>query len=372
MAKPVQARESMASVDAFDVQRTLVQLIPTLSEAVVITVNGQDVVAVKDAQTAEAVRDNILQEYRETVLSDASTIDRIGFREELKWHTALVAPEKIRTKDEAINILKHGTPKVETYIVKAGDTGWDIAQSYGVTTTDLAKANPNVNLDLLQIGQELVVTFNDPYVHIQSVAQRIVEEGIPFSEKIVEDPNLWPWQYEVIRPGVWGKRRLVLREYWEDGKVVKTEVLENKVLSAPQMQLAKRGTKQIPEMGTGSLVFPVVGPITSYFGPRWGRFHFAIDIAAPVGTPVLAADSGMVVFVGWSGNYGKLIKIDHGGGKMVTWYAHLSGFNVQVGDTVHKGDVIGYVGNTGYSTGPHLHYEIHVNGKPVDPLSYYP
>jgi murein DD-endopeptidase MepM/ murein hydrolase activator NlpD len=96
-----------------------------------------------------------------------------------------------------------------------------------------------------------------------------------------------------------------------------------------------------------------------------------LDIAVPTGTPVLAADDGMVVSADWSGNYGELIEIDHGGGKRTTWYAHLSSFAVSVGDTVHKGQVIGYSGDTGYSTGPHLHYEVHENGEAVDPLSFY-
>ncbi|HYG60656.1 MAG TPA: M23 family metallopeptidase, partial [Symbiobacteriaceae bacterium] len=113
------------------------------------------------------------------------------------------------------------------------------------------------------------------------------------------------------------------------------------------------------------------GTITSYFGPRWGSIHTAIDIAAPTGTPILAADSGMVVYRGYNGNYGYMLKIDHGGGRTVTWYAHLSAYNVNLGDTVNKGDVIGYVGNTGFSTGPHLHYEVHVDGEPVDPLNFY-
>jgi len=199
----------------------------------------------------------------------------------------------------------------------------------------------------------------------------VVEEGIPFQEEIVHDADLWPWQYEVIEAGQWGTRLLTLRETREDGELVDTEVLDNQVVSEPRRQLSRVGTKQVPSMGTGSLVYPVVGPLTSEFGPRWGSWHNGIDIAAPTGTPVLAVDSGMVVELGWMGNYGYAIKIDHGGGRMVSLYAHLSDFNVSVGQTVNRGDVIGYVGNTGYSTGPHLHLEIQLDGDAVDPLSYY-
>ncbi len=342
-----------------------------LRDAVAITVNGNDIVAVADEESAKQVRDQILETYKATVLHDVSAIEQLTFQESIAWRMKAVQPETIRTIEEAINILRLGTDKLVTYTVQSGDTGWDIARSYDLTTEQLAKANPGADLDTLQIGQVLNISYKEPHVHTRSVAKRIVDEGIPFREEIVKDPDLWPWQYQVITPGEWGSRELTIREYREDGKVVRSEVLDNKLLSEPKTQVAKVGTKQVPEMGSGSLVFPVVGTITSYFGPRWGSFHSAIDIGAPTGTPILAADSGMVVFRGWSGNYGYMVKIDHGGGEMVTWYAHLSGFNVELGDTVNKGDVIGYVGNTGFSTGPHLHFEIQVNGTSVNPLNYY-
>jgi murein DD-endopeptidase MepM/ murein hydrolase activator NlpD len=98
--------------------------------------------------------------------------------------------------------------------------------------------------------------------------------------------------------------------------------------------------------------------------------HEGVDIGAKTGTEVLAADSGMVSFAGWNGNYGYLVKIDHGGGKE-TRYAHLSKMAVKTGDTVTKGKVIGYVGSTGRSTGPHLHFEVRINGTAKNPLGFY-
>jgi murein DD-endopeptidase MepM/ murein hydrolase activator NlpD len=123
-------------------------------------------------------------------------------------------------------------------------------------------------------------------------------------------------------------------------------------------------------MGSGELAWPVQGTITSKFGPRWGSYHRGVDIGAASGTPIIAADSGMVVFAGWNGGYGNLVKIAHGS-NMQTWYAHLSKFAVSTGQEVKKGDVIGYVGSTGVSTGPHLHFEVHVDGVANDPLGFY-
>jgi murein DD-endopeptidase MepM/ murein hydrolase activator NlpD len=120
---------------------------------------------------------------------------------------------------------------------------------------------------------------------------------------------------------------------------------------------------------TSGLIWPVNGPVTSPFGYRWGRLHAGIDIGVPYGTPIHAAASGTVVLAGWTGGYGNYTCIDHGGG-MATCYAHQSSYAVSSGAQVSQGQVIGYVGNTGHSFGAHLHFEVRINGNPVDPLGY--
>ncbi len=123
----------------------------------------------------------------------------------------------------------------------------------------------------------------------------------------------------------------------------------------------------------GGLGWPVYGPLTSRFGvrrhPLFGivRMHHGVDIGAPWGTPVRVASGGTVVFAGWFGGYGKLVVVDHGDG-LATLYGHLSSIQVRPGQRVAPGTVVGRVGSTGYSTGPHLHFEIRVHGRPVDPL----
>jgi murein DD-endopeptidase MepM/ murein hydrolase activator NlpD len=119
---------------------------------------------------------------------------------------------------------------------------------------------------------------------------------------------------------------------------------------------------------SAGLVWPVSGPITSGFGWRWGRMHEGIDISAGCGTPIRAAASGTVIYAGWMGGYGNLTIIDHGGG-IATAYGHQSSIAVG-GGSVSQGQVIGAVGTTGFSTGCHLHFEVRVNGSPVDPLGY--
>ena len=121
--------------------------------------------------------------------------------------------------------------------------------------------------------------------------------------------------------------------------------------------------------GSGMLRWPVSGPVTSPFGMRWGRMHEGIDIGVPSGTPVAAAGTGTVIYAGWMEGYGNLVAIDHGGG-LATAYGHNTSVTVSVGQQVTAGTIIAYSGSTGHSTGPHVHFEVRVNGTPVDPLGY--
>ncbi|MGI9622665.1 MAG: murein hydrolase activator EnvC family protein [Acidimicrobiales bacterium] len=124
-----------------------------------------------------------------------------------------------------------------------------------------------------------------------------------------------------------------------------------------------------PPESAGNLAWPAGGIVTSGFGPRWGRMHNGIDIAAAIGSPVYAAQSGTVIQASAYGGYGNMIVIDHGGG-FTTVYAHLSDYAVSGGQSVGKGAVIGSMGCSGSCTGPHLHFETRVRGIPQNPMSY--
>lgn len=138
---------------------------------------------------------------------------------------------------------------------------------------------------------------------------------------------------------------------------------------AARIRVAQAAAASPPRPSSSGFLWPVSGPITSSFGPRWGRMHEGIDVAAPAGAPVRAAAAGQVLYAGWMGGYGNLVVLDHGGG-LATAYAHLSSIAVSEGATVAQGQVIGAVGSTGHSFGPHLHFEVRVGGTPVDPLGY--
>src|SRR2546421_4313074 len=150
----------------------------------------------------------------------------------------------------------------------------------------------------------------------------------------------------------------------EDGKI---QALLRSQAAANAATLARSG-KGLKSLS--GFIWPIHGPVTSEFGPRWGGFHPGIDIGMDTGTPIAAAKRGVVSFAGWNdGGYGNFVIIDHGDGT-ATAYAHQSRIGCSVGQVVAQGQTIGYVGSTGNSTGPHLHFEIRVNGVAQNPRNF--
>ncbi len=185
------------------------------------------------------------------------------------------------------------------------------------------------------------------------------------------------------------RRQLITQRKMDRERVLDVAVNERDTAEAAYQELVET-SRRIERMirriqsgssgetiGSGSLMWPTSGPITSPFGwrvhPIFGtsRFHSGIDIGADYGQDVVAADGGVIIYSGWMGGYGKAVIVDHGDG-VSTLYAHNSELVVSEGQRVAKGQVISYVGSTGYSTGPHLHFEVRKDGSPTNPLSYLP
>lgn len=158
----------------------------------------------------------------------------------------------------------------------------------------------------------------------------------------------------------------------ENGQVVAEDVVATRVIKEPVTAIVVQGSKTIPDRGTGSLIWPLAsgGQLTSRYGIRWNRQHRGIDIGEKAGMPIRAADAGTVVAAGWDGGYGYRVIIAHSN-KIQTLYAHMSSIAVRPGQVVTQGQTIGTVGSTGRSTGPHLHFEVIVDGEAVNPLNFY-
>jgi murein DD-endopeptidase MepM/ murein hydrolase activator NlpD len=159
--------------------------------------------------------------------------------------------------------------------------------------------------------------------------------------------------------------KLTSAEQAEAGEIDALQAASDDI--AARIRAAQVGETSTPS--SAGLIWPVSGPITSPFGWRWGRMHQGIDIGVPMGTPIKAAAAGTIIYCGWESGYGNLTVIDNGG-NLATAYGHQSSIAVSCGEQVAQGQVIGYVGCTGHCTGPHLHFEVRINGSPVDPMGY--
>jgi murein DD-endopeptidase MepM/ murein hydrolase activator NlpD len=336
-------------------------------KAAVLVVDGQEIASLSSREEAEG----ILEELKVKFLRPNSIeVETLRFREPVEIIEKYRAVDDIIDRDTALNILLYGSETILQHTVARGETFWGIANLYKLGVSVLQAANPSVKPERLQIGTKLSLKIDEPYLRVEATEKVKYTQAIPFSTTYVNDNSLWNWENKVKTAGRTGTQEVVARVISVNGKEEKREILSTTVISEPTTRVISRGTKNAPSHSTGSFLWPTTGTITSPFGPRWGGYHSGVDIGASNGTPIKAADSGIVSFAGYNGGYGYMVKIEHGDG-FSTLYAHASRLLVSQNDYVEKGHAIALVGNTGKSYGSHLHFEIHVSGRPVNPLNYF-
>jgi murein DD-endopeptidase MepM/ murein hydrolase activator NlpD len=258
--------------------------------------------------------------------------------------------------EKSIETENENGPTVIIYTVKASDTAESIASTYEVKLSTILESNQLTSGSALTEGQNLV------FPSIDGIAYKI--QG---GETLWDLANLYKLTVDEILQvnKLENPDKLKLNQYIIIPNVEKA--LKLPVQSSSQGSTDTKKSKGSVTLGRG--VWPASGRISSKFGPRWGRKHEGIDIAASTGTNVYAFMEGKVTFSGTQGGYGKLVIIDHGNG-LKSYYGHNSKLIAKVGQTVTKGTHIAEVGSTGNSTGPHLHFEIRKNGTPVNPYTY--
>lgn len=342
-------------------------------EARMITVNGKEILPVASEEDVERVLELVAVAYLPT--SSNVSLEAVELGENLSSEIYYAYPEDLFDVETVASVLLRGTDRKEIYLVSRGDCLSTIANNYNLSVAELREANPQINGDLIREGDEISLIVPEPIVNVITIERMVVEERIPFATEYIYDSNMWRIQTEVVKPGVFGTREVVYQITRENGEETDRKKVSETVIKEPEAQITAKGTSDIPSRGTGSFLWPVAGgggSISSGYGWRSGGFHSAIDIAAPTGTSVLASDSGVVVFSGRDGGYGLSIVIYHG--YYYTRYAHNSQLLVSNGQAVNKGQVIGKVGSTGRSTGPHLHFEIRtgsMHGSTLNPLNFF-
>lgn len=278
--------------------------------------------------------------------------------------------------DEAIRIIQTGTDEKKTYKLQAGENTNSVAKKFGLTRENVLKANPQIvgRESKLQIGEELNLIVPKPLLTVEVYKTAVFTEKIPFDTKVSQTDEEYKTYYKITTKGEEGEAKVNANIVEENGQINKnrTAVLERTVIKNPKTQEALQGILQVPpKKATGTFRNPVYGlAISSGYGSRGGGFHYGIDVPKPVGTSIYASDGGVIEEINYNRyeSTGLMIKINHENG-YETRYLHLSRIDVNEGERVYPGQQIGAVGNTGNSTGPHLHFEIYRNGSPINPSS---
>lgn len=290
----------------------------------------------------------------------------VGFADTIQVMETYVNASQIKDKDTAYTEMTTKNAEAGIYVVEPGDALSIIAEKNNISVDEIKELNPQIESDDdIYYDDRLNITVPKAALQILVEKQETYKES--YNEDVVyqDDDSMFIGETEVVQEGTPGSHVVTDLVTYKDDVESERENLKETVEVAAVAEVVKRGTKSKP-----TYMYPVTNwNLTSNFGYRWGRLHAGADVGVPIGTTVRASRAGQVITAGWVGGYGNCVIIDHGDG-VTTRYGHLSEVTVSVGQYVDQGQQVALSGNTGRSTGPHLHFEIRINGEAVDPLPY--
>ena len=297
----------------------------------------------------------------------------MNFAEEVEIVEAYLPESQLTLISEAIDQVIKEQEVPSEYEVVQGDTLSEIAIKVNIPMDRIIEMNDSLvdERSTLQIGQKLIITVPEPELSVVRVEENYYEETYDADIVYIDNDDWYTTRSVVHQEPHAGFRKVVADVFYLNDKEVERDILKEEVVMAAVAKVVERGTKIPP-----TYIKPISGGRqSSGFGKRpaptkgASTYHKGIDWATPTGTPVYASNNGKVSKAGWGSGYGYVVYIDHDDGRQ-TRYGHLSKILVSVGQTVKQGERIALSGNTGVSTGPHLHFEILINGTQVNPLKY--
>ncbi|MEF2243852.1 M23 family metallopeptidase [Paenibacillus sp. IITD108] len=295
-------------------------------------------------------------------------VSEVEFVEKVDLNNTNIDPEAVEDPEQLYKRLTEGSPKPTKYVVQKGDCVGCIAHKFDISPQVIYENNPWIKDDMIRVGDELDLTAIQPEITVRTAESLVEVEAIAAPVEVQKNNTMPVGQSKVIQEGVEGSQRLTYRISKENGYVISEELISKEVLLEPVPEIVEKGTMVVIGEGSGKFALPVTNyRITSKFGQRWGRLHKGVDFTG--NKTILASDAGEVEFVGRKSGLGNTVIINHKNGYK-TVYGHLSSYKVSKGDKVKKGASIAIMGNTGNSTGTHLHFEIHKNGVAQNPLKY--
>lgn len=332
---------------------------------------GADVSAGEAALTP---RSGVLAELSGVMQAAAANPQEEGYRtgvldmefvERVEVYENYVEPGEISDIDEQVKEVTKEKESNKIYVVESGDCLSVIAMDHDTTVSSIVALNGLANADSIRDGQELIIAVPEPDLKIRLTMGEVYEEDYTEEPVVIKNDSWYTTREVVHTEGSAGHRERNDVVVYENGVEISRELLYENILVEAQAAVIEQGTIVPP-----TYIKPLAGGrYTSGFGRRWGRMHKGVDWACPVGTTVYASCAGTVIQASYNGGYGNNVVISHADGRL-TRYAHNSKLLVRVGQHVEQGEAIALSGNTGRSTGPHVHFEIYINGGAVNPLEY--
>lgn len=297
----------------------------------------------------------------------------LNFGDTVEVVESYLSEEELTPLDEAIEDVTKDQEKNQIYEVASGDTLSKIAEDNDLTIEKLVEMNDTIESEtsMIRAGDEIIVTVPEPELSVERQEELFYEEDYEADIVYVDNDDWYTTETQTLQEPSAGHRKVVAvvsyRNNAETGRTIEKEEVTYEAIP----KIVERGTKIPP-----TYIKPISGGrLTSGFGRRnrptrgASSYHKGIDWATPVGTAVMASSTGTVAKAGWGSGYGYVVYINHSDGRQ-TRYGHLSKVLVSAGQTVTQGQKIALSGNTGVSTGPHVHFEILINGSQVNPLKY--
>jgi len=365
--------DDVAVVEKYDVDATTGDDVTTYDKiinSVDFVVSAVQVVEVDSGKSYYVpnlkVWENSLDKIRESI-STSDEANSLQLKSGTEYTTTEVDVEQVLDSTELVQEIMNENRL--TYTIEEGDTLKSVAQKFGITVKELLLLNPQYEENTILIPKtQMNVTTPEYQNRFTKVSVLTRTEPVLYDIEYIDDDSLYTGEEEIITAGVDGEAVVQLSVKYDD---MGAEIVLNKTIMMqtrePITQVVRRGTKEAPHVGTGNFIWPTTSHRTSTnFGDDFlfgsYRFHSGLDINEGLNANVHASDNGVVITSEYSSGYGNYIVIDHNNG-YYTLYGHLNSAAIRVGQVVHQGEVIGYMGSTGLSTGVHVHFEIRVGGN---------
>ena len=337
-------------------------------KGVILYVDGQELASVCSKEDGQAVMKELTMQYSSTNENE-KLIGEAQIDQAITMEEKIIPMSQIKSVDSVVSSVFNDEVQ-PTSTENAAVLASSADAKTAMELTDSGRVMTAFSIDKDKFKTSAAAT-EKPLITIKTTKEIIYSESVAYGKKFEYDSTMYEGAERIKSAGIEGEEKVTAVVSYENGKEISRQIQTRERVKEPVDSVVVMGTMPLPSVrSSGSFVVPASGTVSAIAKPGSHGPGYAVDIANQTGTPIYASDSGVVVLAKWYFGYGNCIIINHAGGYS-TLYGHLSAYKVSVGATVEQGQVIGSMGNTGNSTGPHLHFAIRINEKPTMIRNYF-